>query len=148
MIQITSSPIATEHVLRAVGDPRCGASVLFLGTTRAETDGQPTETLEYECYEPMARQILSELEAEARRRWPIEQCWVVHRVGAVGIGEASVAIAVSSPHRADAFAAGQWLIDSVKQRVPIWKKEISPDGREQWQHPQSEAERRTRMTSS
>lgn len=137
MIQITSEPIDLAQVVACVRDNRCGATVLFSGSTRAVTDGQSTQTLHYECYESMARRALAELETVATRRWPIHQCCIVHRVGMVEVGETSVAIAVSSPHRADAFAAAQWLIDSVKNQVPIWKKEVFTDGSEQWQHPVS-----------
>jgi molybdopterin synthase catalytic subunit len=83
----------------------------------------------------MAREKLAELEAEARRRWPLEGCAIVHRIGRVDLGEASVAVAVSTPHRQSAFAAGQWLIDTLKQVVPIWKKENWADGNSQWVHP-------------
>jgi molybdopterin synthase catalytic subunit len=79
------------------------------------------------------------LEAEARRRWTIVQCCIQHRTGVVGVGEASIAIAVSSPHRAEAFAAGQWLIDQIKNSIPIWKKDIAPDGCETWRHPPTDS---------
>lgn len=136
MIEITPNPIDTEKLLKLVSNPECGASVLFLGTTRGVTAGRITVRLTYECYEPMARRVLTELETEARQRWPIQGCAIVHRVGDVGVTESSVAVAVSTPHRADAFAAGQWLIDEIKVRAPIWKKEIGADGQEFWQHPE------------
>lgn len=83
----------------------------------------------------MARTKLSELECEARQRWPLIECAVVHRLGHLELGEASVAVAVSSPHRQAAFEAGQWLIDTLKQVVPIWKKENWADGTVEWVHP-------------
>jgi molybdopterin synthase catalytic subunit len=83
----------------------------------------------------MAEKKLAELEAEARRRWPLVGCLIVHRLGHLELGEASIAIAVSSPHRADAFAAGQWLIDTIKEVVPIWKRENWADGSSEWVHP-------------
>lgn len=138
MIQISNKPIDVEQILRSVHDVRCGASVLFLGTTRSVTDGKQTLELEYECYEAMAQNMLQELATEASRRWPILQCSIVHRTGPVAIGEPSVAVAVSSPHRADAFEAGEWLIDSIKHAVPIWKKEHWADGQTEWQHPQAQ----------
>ena len=147
MIEITTEPIDVNLVLQSVRDERCGASVLFLGTTRSITDGQQTVSLEYECYEGMARRMLEELAAEAHRRWQLLQCAIVHRVGHVGIGESSIAIAISSPHRADAFSAGQWLIDSIKDSVPIWKKEHWADGSEEWQHPSIESESQPRLNS-
>ena len=83
----------------------------------------------------MAERRLAELESEARRRWPVIECIIVHRLGTVPPTESSVAIAVSTPHRADAFAAGQWLIDSLKADVPIWKREQWADGTTEWVHP-------------
>jgi molybdopterin synthase catalytic subunit len=145
MIEITTNPIDTDRLLQEVSNPGCGASVLFLGTTRGVTAGQITVRLTYECYEPMARRVLAELESEARQRWPIQGCAIVHRVGDVGVAEASVAVAVSTPHRADAFAAGQWLIDEIKVRAPIWKKEIGVNGQEIWQHP-GEAREKSRTS--
>jgi molybdopterin synthase catalytic subunit len=135
VILLTHEPIDTAEIVRRAGHPDAGAVVLFLGTTRELTDGRQTVALDYEAYEEMARRRLSELEAEARQRWPVIECIVVHRLGHVPIGEASVAIAVSTPHRREAFAAGQWLIDSLKRDVPIWKREAWADGTTEWVHP-------------
>src|SRR5215831_5465372 len=118
MIALTDKPIDSSAVLAQVASHDAGAVVLFLGTTREFTHGRRTASLDYECYPQMAEQKLGELEAEARRRWPLTGCFVIHRLGHLELGEASVAIAVSSPHRADAFAAGQWLIDTIKEVVP------------------------------
>ena len=103
---------------------------------REFTDGRRTVSLDYECYPEMADATLRELEIEARRRWPLIELAVVHRVGHVELGEVSVAIAVSSAHRQAAFEAGQWLIDTIKQVVPIWKKEHWADGSSLWVHPE------------
>jgi molybdopterin synthase catalytic subunit len=135
MIDITSEPIDTQAVLRRVASNDAGAVVLFLGTTREHTEGRRTASLDYECYPQMARDKLSELVNEALHRWPLTGCAVVHRVGHVPLGEASVAVAVSTPHRQAAFEAGQWLIDTLKEVVPIWKKENWADGESQWVHP-------------
>jgi molybdopterin synthase catalytic subunit len=135
MVDITAQPIDTESLLREVASHKAGAVVLFLGTTRALTDGRRTVSLDYECHVEMARDKLAELETEARRRWPLVACAIVHRIGHVPLGEASVAVAVSTPHRNDAFCAGQWLIDTLKEVVPIWKKENWADGTSQWIHP-------------
>jgi molybdopterin synthase catalytic subunit len=135
MIQLTPEPIDMAALLQQVAHPHAGAVVLFLGTTREITDGRQTVALDYEAYHEMAERRLRELEAEARRRWPVIECIVVHRLGRVPPTEASVAIAVSTPHRADAFAAGQWLIDSLKRDVPIWKREQWADGHAEWVHP-------------
>lgn len=135
MIEIVSHPIDTDAVLAAAASPSAGAIVLFLGTTRQITHGRETASLDYECFPQMAEQKLRELEAEARGRWQLLGCAIVHRVGHVAIGEASVAVAVSTAHRQAAFEAGQWLIDTLKQVVPIWKKENWADGQTQWVHP-------------
>src|SRR5437588_2403596 len=123
MIELTDKPIDTSAVLASAASPLAGAVVLFLGTTRQVTGGRRTDWLDYECYPQMARQKLAELEGEARRQWELTGCTIVHRLGRLEIGEASVAVAVSSAHRDAAFAAGKWLIDTLKQVVPIWKKE-------------------------
>jgi len=126
MIQLTRDPIDAAALLAQVTLPRAGAVVLFLGTVRELTAGRQTACLDYECYPEMARRKLEELETEARRRWPIVECALVHRLGRLELAEASVAVAVSTPHRHDAFAAGQWLIDTLKQVVPIWKQVSRP----------------------
>jgi molybdopterin synthase catalytic subunit len=135
VIQLTPEPIDSQRVLETVSSHEAGAVVLFLGTTRAMTNGRRTESLDYECYPEMAERKLAELEAEARSRWPLVGCTIVHRLGHLDLGEASIAIAVSSPHRAVAFQAGQWLIDTIKEVVPIWKRENWADGTTEWVHP-------------
>lgn len=135
MIQLTRNPIDTAAVLSGAASPEAGAMVLFVGTARRTTAGRCTESLLYECYAEMAEKKLGELEAEARARWPLLGCQVVHRLGPVEIGQASVAIAVSSAHRQAAFEAGAWLIDRIKQVVPIWKQENWADGTSEWVHP-------------
>ena len=135
MIQLTDKPIDTSALLARVRHPEAGAIVLFLGTTRELTGGRQTVALDYEAYREMAERQLAELEAEARRRWPVIECSITHRLGCVPPTEASVAIAVSTPHRSDAFVAGQWLIDSLKRDVPIWKREQWADGSTEWVHP-------------
>lgn len=135
MIELTREPIDSAALVAKAARPAAGAVVLFLGTTRELTDGRRTVTLDYEAYDEMAEKQLAELEAEARRRWPLVECLIVHRLGSVPLAEASVAIVVSTPHRADAFAAGQWLIDSLKRDVPIWKQEHWADGTSAWVHP-------------
>ncbi len=132
---ISGQPIDPAAQLDQVRSLQAGAVVMFLGTAREFTDGRRTVSLDYECYPEMAAATLRELEAEARRRWPLIELSVVHRVGHLELGEVSVAIAVSSAHRQAAFEAGQWLIDTMKQVVPIWKKEQWADGTSQWVHP-------------
>jgi molybdopterin synthase catalytic subunit len=135
MIELTTSEIDSSDVLRRVASPFAGAVVLFLGTTREITGDRQTESLDYEAFGDMAKAKMAELETEARKRWPIIECAIVHRVGHLELGEASVAVAVSTPHRRDAFEAGQWLIDTLKQVVPIWKKENWADGTSERVHP-------------
>lgn len=135
MIALTHAPIDATALLAQVTSPLAGAVVLFLGTVRELTGDRRTTALNYECYPEMAEKKLAELEAEARRRWPLVACAIVHRLGRLELTEASVAVAVSSPHRADAFMAGQWLIDTLKETVPIWKQELWADGGTEWVHP-------------
>lgn len=135
MIEIVNNKIDTQAVLESVIAPECGANLLFVGTTRQFTGERETAKLDYECYNEMAIKKMNELSDEARSKWPIEKCSIVHRIGEVEIGVASIAVAVSSPHRGDCFAAGQWLIDTLKKQVPIWKKEQWVDGSVEWVHP-------------
>lgn len=140
MVSITDEPIDAAKILEQVQSPLAGAVVLFLGTTRELTGGRRTQSLDYECYPEMATKKLAELESEARGRWELIDCAIVHRLGHLEIGEASVAVAISSAHRQAAFEAGQWLIDTLKQTVPIWKKENWADGGTDWVHPGIKAE--------
>ncbi|MCS6865071.1 MAG: molybdenum cofactor biosynthesis protein MoaE [Gemmataceae bacterium] len=134
MFRLIREPIDYFTLTEAVRSPRCGAVVLFLGTVRELTGQQVTVFLDYEAYAPMAEKKLAEIEAEVRRRWPIGDMALVHRLGRLAVGEVSVAVAVSCPHRHEAFAAGQFAIDTLKELVPIWKKEIAPDGHGEWVH--------------
>ena len=109
--------------------------MLFLGTVRELTDGRRTLALDYEAYPQMAEAKLSELEAAARSRWPIDRLGIIHRLGRLELGDISVAVAVSCPHRKQAFEAGQFLIDELKVTVPIWKQENWDDGTKEWVHP-------------
>jgi molybdopterin synthase catalytic subunit len=135
MVQLVTGTISVDEALRSVADLRAGAVVLFLGTARQFTGLRATESLHYECYAEMARPKLAELEVDARQKWHLCGCTIVHRLGRVELGEASVAVAVSSPHRQDAFQAGKWLIDRIKEVVPIWKMETWADGTQEWVHP-------------
>jgi molybdopterin synthase catalytic subunit len=135
MIQLTDDAIDTQYLLALVQRPEAGAVVLFLGTTRQFTKGRETVQLTYEAYREMAHREIERLETEARRRWSLVECAIVHRLGVVALGEASVAIAVSSSHRDDAFEAGRWLIDTLKETAPIWKQEHWADGSMEWIHP-------------
>lgn len=136
MILLTNEPIDTEIHLKQAQSPASGAVLLFLGVTRQHTGGRETTELFYDAYIEMAERELTALEAEARHQWGLDECLIIHRLGKVPLGEASVAVVVASPHRREAFAAGEWLIDSLKERVPIWKKEHWSDGSSEWVHPE------------
>jgi len=135
MPELTQAPLDTAPLLSSAQSSQAGAVVLFLGVTRQHTDGRETIELHYDAYEKMAIKELTALETEARQRWQLVECTIVHRLGCVPLGEASVAIVTASPHRHAAFAAGEWLIDTLKERVPIWKKEHWADGTTEWVHP-------------
>ncbi len=136
MIQLTHEPIDYFALTESVRQSGCGAVVTFLGTVRDLTGEQVTVALDYEAYGPMAEKKLAEIEADTRRRWPVGDIALVHRLGHMDVGEISVAVAVSCPHRAQAFEACRHAIDRLKELVPIWKKENWTDGRTEWVHPQ------------
>jgi molybdopterin synthase catalytic subunit len=123
-----------------LGDPALGGIVTFEGTTREETHAEhgALARLEYEAYEEMAFKQMHVLVERARQRWPVGQVAVVHRLGSVAPGEVSVMIAVACPHRAAAFEACRWLIDTLKTEVPIWKREIWADGASTWVDPHAD----------
>lgn len=135
MIQLTKNVIDYTVVTESVRSNQAGAVILFLGTVRELTKGRRTVALDYDAYAEMANAKLTELEREARDRWPIIDVAIVHRLGHLELGDVSVAIAVSTPHRGQAFEAGQHLIDRLKELVPIWKKENWDDGSTEWVHP-------------
>ena len=135
MIEITPNEINTTVLLESVSSPTCGAAVLFVGTTRQFTGERETEKLAYECYQPMAIRKLNELRDAAMKKWEIENCSIIHRIGVVEIEVASIAVAVSSPHRVASFEAASWIMDRLKKDVPIWKQEHWADGDRQWVHP-------------
>lgn len=120
-----------QALLRKVEHPEAGAVVLFLGTVRDNSRGRHVKFLEYEAYRELALKEMRRVAEEAQTRWPLLGVAIVHRLGRLEIGDISVAIAVSSPHRKDAFEAGRYAIDALKQAVPIWKKEVW-EGGEVW----------------
>lgn len=138
MISLTHDPIDYHALTESVRSANSGAVVLFLGTVREMTGERRTVALDYEGYPAMALAKLAELEAAARIRWPIDKVGMIHRLGHLELGEISVAVAVSCPHRQQAFEAGKFLIDELKVRVPIWKKENWDDGSTEWVHPGGE----------
>jgi MoaE-MoaD fusion protein len=128
-IEVTTEPLSERAVARAVEDPGAGALALFSGVVRDQTGGRRVKFLEYEAHGPMALAKMREIGAAIRSRWPaVTRLALVHRIGRLEIGESSVMIAVSSPHRAQAFEACRFAIDTLKETVPIWKKEHFEDG--------------------
>jgi molybdopterin synthase catalytic subunit len=129
---ITRTPIDPSEVLARVGSDEDGAVILFLGTVRNHADGRPVGALRYEAYDEMAAEVLERLVREAAEKLGTNRVAVVHRVGELDVGEVSVAIAVSSPHRDEAYRISRWIIEEIKVRLPIWKKEGYLDGDEEW----------------
>lgn len=134
MTRLTRDPIDYQALLESVRDPHCGAVALFLGTVRDLTGDFLTVFLDYEAYGPMAEKKLAEIEDNVRRRWRVGNIAMVHRLGRLAVGDVSVAVAVSTAHRAEAFDACRHAIDCLKELVPIWKKENAPDGAAEWVH--------------
>ncbi len=130
MFSISEDPINVETLLATVKDDSAGATVLFLGTVRNHNEGNAVSAIYYEAYTRMAQHVMAKIEAETIKRWNLKKFAAVHRIGNLKIGEVSVAIAVSSEHRVEAFDAGRYAIDEIKSQVPIWKKETIMDGKE------------------
>ncbi|OHD70620.1 MAG: molybdenum cofactor biosynthesis protein MoaE [Spirochaetes bacterium RBG_16_49_21] len=127
-IILQNEPIDMAQMLHEVESDSDGAVVSFVGKVRKNSRGKNVLHLEYEAYREMARKELAKAADEAEEKWGISNCLVAHRFGRIEVGEASIIIAVSSPHRHEAFLAAQYLIDTVKKKVPIWKKEYYSDG--------------------
>jgi molybdopterin converting factor subunit 1 len=129
MIQVTNEPLSEHAVLDAVGDAGAGGIVLFSGVVRDQTEGRRVKFLEYEAHAAMAEAKMRDIATAVRGRWPdVTRIAMVHRIGRLEIGESSVLIAVSSPHRRQAFEACHFAIDTLKETVPVWKKEYFEDG--------------------
>jgi molybdopterin synthase catalytic subunit/molybdopterin converting factor small subunit len=129
--RLTEGPVNLTSVVVAVVDERAGAIATFLGTVRAQSRGREVIALEYEAYEEMAEDVMAQIAAEVDERYDLCKVAITHRLGRVEIGETSVAIAVSAPHRQDALAACADVIEALKARVPLWKKELY-EGGEEW----------------
>jgi molybdopterin synthase catalytic subunit len=159
LVKLTRDPIRDEELLQDMNDVDCGARLLFYGMTRcdrspnplqyqpdAQARGRPqsvpanasdsagTEYLVYDAYLPMAQRALEKIVREATERWPLSRINLIHRLGRVDLGEASIGIAIISPHRRPALEAMGWLLDRLKQDVPIWKEEHWTDGSTEWVH--------------
>jgi molybdopterin synthase catalytic subunit len=135
MVHLTRDVIDYAALAENVRHSECGAVVLFLGTVRDLTGERVTVALDYEAYPGMAEKIMADIEGETRARWPVGDMALVHRLGHLDVGDISVAVVVSCPHRAQAFEACRHAIDRLKELVPIWKKENWADGSTEWVHP-------------
>lgn len=132
MAALTHGVLDADAMTAALCRPDCGAVVTFLGTTRDHHEGRRVVQLSYEAYEPMALHELEALEREAVERFEIAACAIAHRLGEVPPAEASVVVVVASAHRGPAFEACRWVMDELKRRVPIWKKEHFAGGDAEW----------------
>ncbi len=128
MIEIVERPIDREAVLKFVGGSRAGSLVTFDGRVRDHSRGKEVISLFYAAYEKMAKCQMATIRRQAMAKWPGTEIGVVHRIGHLEIGETSIFIAVSSPHRRAGFEACRFVIDEIKEKVPIWKKEFYRDG--------------------
>jgi len=131
LIRVTDQVLRPQEAIAAVESPASGAINLFLGVVRDNNLGRSVGYLEYDAYPAMAERVMTELAEEAKERFGLEDCAVLHRTGRLEIGETSLVVAVASGHRAESFEAGHWLVNEVKKKVPVWKKEVWDDG-EAW----------------
>jgi molybdopterin synthase catalytic subunit len=139
---ITRDPISVESVLALVGGPADGAIDIFLGVVRDHNDGSAVSGMRYDAYVEMAEQVLRAIVTEAAGLKGVGKVAAVHRIGELEVGEASVAIAASAPHRAEAFAACRYVIEEIKKRLPVWKQERYVTGEEHWLGAEQEANAR------
>ena len=130
LFEITEAPLSLDAMVAAIRQDACGAIASFLGIVRGVARGRKVDHLEYDAYPEMAIAKMRQIGDEIRTRWPVDRIAIAHRVGRLGVGEASVAIAVASPHRHEALQACAYAIERLKEIVPIWKKEVWSDGAE------------------
>jgi molybdopterin synthase catalytic subunit len=143
-VSVSEAPIDAAEMLRFVADASAGCSVLFTGTVRNHSPGRDgVSKLEYEAYGSVVEDKIAEIVADAMEQWPLIKVAAVHRTGSLDIGESAVMVATSSAHRADAFPAARYVIDELKSRAPIWKKEHWPGGAE-WVEESSQSEPETK----
>ena len=131
-IRVMDAPLDAVALRDAMEDPHAGALVLFEGRARDHHEGRPVLQLAYEAYVPMAEKELALLREKALERFGLTRCAIHHRIGVVPLTEAAVVVATSSAHRAESFQAAAWIMDEIKQKVPIWKRETYRDGSEAW----------------
>jgi molybdopterin synthase catalytic subunit len=128
----THDPIDPVALVAEIAAPNCGGTVLFLGTVRRSDEDGPVTEIEYSAYEEMLTEEFRRIVGEAAARWPGVRCAAQHRLGAIPLGEPSIAVAAAAPHRAEAFAVARFVIDEAKRRLPVWKKERFVDGSTRW----------------
>ena len=137
LIRVTEQVLDTNEAVAAVGSPAAGAVNVFLGVVRDNNLGRRVAHLVYDAYPSMAEKVMRELAEEAKAQFGLIDCAVLHRTGRLEIGETSLLIAVSCGHRAESFEGGHWLVNEIKKRVPVWKKEVWEDGEEWIEGPES-----------
>ena len=135
MSVLTRDSVSLERLLAEVTSPECGGTCAFVGTVRSGPEEGGVTAIEYSGYEQMVEGEFARILAEVRERWPAVRPRVQHRLGLVPLGEASIAIAAAAPHREQAFEACRYIIEAVKERVPIWKRELREDGSAVWVDP-------------
>jgi molybdopterin synthase catalytic subunit len=132
LCRVVRGPIDADALLREAVSPSDGAALLFWGVVRNENEGRGVAHLEYQAYVEMAEREMEKIAEEARERWGTGEISVVHRVGRLEVGEASVAIVVAAPHRAETYEASRYVIEELKRRVPVWKREGYVEGPSEW----------------
>jgi len=137
LIRVTDQELDTTEAIRAVESPEAGAINVFLGVVRNNNLDRAVSHLVYDAYPAMAEKVMREIAEEAKERFGLIDCAVLHRTGRLGIGETSLLITVSCGHRAASFDGGHWLVNEIKKRVPVWKKEVWEDGEEWIEGPES-----------
>lgn len=130
-LRLNELPIKVEDVMQYVSSPEAGAIDIFVGCVRSKTASKNVVRLEYEAYDIMAMKEMEKIAEEAMEKWPVQKLAIHHRKGILEIGDIAVVVAVSTPHRQASFEACKYIIDTLKERVPIWKKEVFQDG-EEW----------------
>jgi molybdopterin synthase catalytic subunit len=133
--RLVREPIEATALLQRVARPAHGALLLFLGVVREMNDGRAVTGIEYSAYEAMAARELADIAVEVTRRFPLLDVAIEHRLGELALEDASVGIAVAHPHRGEAYDASRWIIEELKRRVPIWKREHYADGTRGWVDP-------------
>ena len=134
LVRVAAGAVDPQEALAFVADPAAGGTCLFTGTVRDHSEAGGVDGLDYEAWDELAERRLHEIAGEILERWPVRKVALLHRTGRLGIGEVSVAVACSAPHRVDAFEACRHGIERIKQDVPIWKRESLTSGESEWVH--------------